>query len=89
MSYLLDPPGLDEDIAELWQDIRDAAVLALPGWAREMYGYADAAAADGRRGGPRSARPSACWTRSSSANPACSRPGSGSSLRMRASAGRK
>ena len=39
MSYLLDPPGLDEDIAELWQDIRDAAVLALPGWAREMYGY--------------------------------------------------
>ena len=39
MSYLLDPPGLDEDIAELWQDIRDAAVTALPRWAREMYGY--------------------------------------------------
>ena len=39
MGYLLDPPGLDEDIAELWQDIRDAAVVALPGWAREMYGY--------------------------------------------------
>jgi uncharacterized protein (DUF2236 family) len=39
MSYLLDPPGLDEDIAELWQDIRDAAVAALPGWARRMYGY--------------------------------------------------
>ena len=39
MGYLLDPPGLDEDIAELWQDIRDAAVAALPGWAREMYGY--------------------------------------------------
>ena len=39
MSYLLDPPGLDEDIAELWRDIRDAAVLALPGWARQMYGY--------------------------------------------------
>jgi uncharacterized protein (DUF2236 family) len=39
MSYLLDPPGLDEDIAELWQDIRDAAVAALPGWARDMYGY--------------------------------------------------
>jgi uncharacterized protein (DUF2236 family) len=39
MSYLLDPPGLDEDIAELWQDIRDAAVAALPGWARQMYGY--------------------------------------------------
>ena len=39
MGYLLDPPGLDEDIAELWQDIRDAAVTALPGWARDMYGY--------------------------------------------------
>ena len=36
-----------------------------------------AAAADGRRGGPRSARPSACSTRSSWPNPACSRPGSG------------
>jgi uncharacterized protein (DUF2236 family) len=41
MSYLLDPPGLDEDIAELWQDIRDAALLALPDWAIQMYGYAE------------------------------------------------
>jgi len=41
MSYLLDPPGLDEDIADLWQDIRDAAVLSLPAWARELYGYAE------------------------------------------------
>ena len=40
MNYLLDPPGLDEDIAEIWQDVRDGAVAALPGWAREMYGYA-------------------------------------------------
>jgi uncharacterized protein (DUF2236 family) len=39
MGYLLDPPGLDSDIAELWQDIRDAAVASLPEWAREMYGY--------------------------------------------------
>ncbi len=39
MSYLLDPPGLDEDIAELWQDIRDATVTALPGWARDLYDY--------------------------------------------------
>jgi uncharacterized protein (DUF2236 family) len=38
-GYLLDPPGLDEDIAELWQDIRDAVVIALPDWARDMYGY--------------------------------------------------
>jgi uncharacterized protein (DUF2236 family) len=39
MAYLLDPPGLDEEIAEIWQDVRYAAVVALPGWAREMYGY--------------------------------------------------
>jgi uncharacterized protein (DUF2236 family) len=39
MSYLLDPPGLDEDVAEIWQDVRDGAVSSLPEWAREMYGY--------------------------------------------------
>jgi uncharacterized protein (DUF2236 family) len=39
MAYLLDPPGLDDDIAGIWQDIRDGAVGALPAWAREMYGY--------------------------------------------------
>jgi uncharacterized protein (DUF2236 family) len=39
MSYLLNPPGLDPDIAELWQDIRDAAIISLPDWARDMYGY--------------------------------------------------
>ena len=39
MAYLLDPPGLDEDIAEIWQFIRNAAVAALPSWARGMYGY--------------------------------------------------
>jgi uncharacterized protein (DUF2236 family) len=39
MAYLLDPPGLPEEVAEIWQDIRDGAVAALPGWARDMYGY--------------------------------------------------
>ena len=39
MAYLLDPPGLDEDTAQIWQDIRDAAIAALPRWARQMYGY--------------------------------------------------
>jgi uncharacterized protein (DUF2236 family) len=39
MAYLLDPPGLDSDIAEIWQDVRDAAIATLPDWAREMYGY--------------------------------------------------
>ncbi|HWG63754.1 MAG TPA: oxygenase MpaB family protein [Streptosporangiaceae bacterium] len=39
MGYLLDPPGLDGDLAEFWRDVRDAAIAVLPGWAREMYGY--------------------------------------------------
>jgi hypothetical protein len=39
MAYLLDPPGLDEDMAEIWQDVRFAAIASLPSWARDMYGY--------------------------------------------------
>jgi uncharacterized protein (DUF2236 family) len=39
MAYLLDPPGLDEEIAEFWQDVRGAAIAVLPEWARQMYGY--------------------------------------------------
>jgi uncharacterized protein (DUF2236 family) len=38
-AFLLDPPGLDPDIAEIWGDIRDGVVAALPGWALQMYGY--------------------------------------------------
>jgi uncharacterized protein (DUF2236 family) len=39
MAFLLNPAGLDEDIAEIWQDIRDGAVGALPDWAAELYGF--------------------------------------------------
>jgi uncharacterized protein (DUF2236 family) len=39
MAYLLDPPGLDPDVAEIWADIRDGAVGSLPDWARELYEY--------------------------------------------------
>jgi uncharacterized protein (DUF2236 family) len=39
MAYLLDPLGLDEDVAEIWRDIRDGAIAALPDWACDMYGY--------------------------------------------------
>src|SRR6476646_9701556 len=38
-AFLLDPPGLDPDIAEIWQDIRDGATAAMPDWAVQMYGY--------------------------------------------------
>jgi uncharacterized protein (DUF2236 family) len=40
MDYLLNPPGMEEDIAEIWRDVRDAAVASLPAWARDMYEYA-------------------------------------------------
>jgi uncharacterized protein (DUF2236 family) len=39
MARLLDPPGLDQDTAEIWRDVRDAAIAALPRWARQLYGY--------------------------------------------------
>ncbi|MGI9004822.1 MAG: oxygenase MpaB family protein [Streptosporangiaceae bacterium] len=50
MAYLLDPPGLDEDIAEIWADIRAAAIGSLPDWAREMYGYQAEPMTEQRRG---------------------------------------
>ena len=49
MAYLLDPPGLDPDIAEIWADIRDGAVAALPDWALRMYGYRAEPLTPGRR----------------------------------------
>ena len=39
MAYLLDPPGLDEEVAEIWQDIREATLISLPDWARRLYGH--------------------------------------------------
>jgi uncharacterized protein (DUF2236 family) len=37
-AYLLDPVGLDPDIADISGDISNAAVRSLPAWAIEMYG---------------------------------------------------
>ena len=39
-AYLLDPPGLDEEVAQIWQDIREAVLICLPDWARQLYGFA-------------------------------------------------
>jgi len=39
IAYVLDPPGLDEDIAEIWQDVRDGVIASLPDWAVAMYGF--------------------------------------------------
>jgi uncharacterized protein (DUF2236 family) len=49
MAYLLDPPGLDEEVAGFWQDVRDAAIAVLPEWARQMYGYSAPPLSPGRR----------------------------------------
>jgi len=49
MAYLLDPPGLDPEVGEIWLDIREAAVISLPDWASDMYGYSAPALADARR----------------------------------------
>jgi len=49
MAYLLDPPGLDEEIAGFWQDVRDAAIAVLPEWARQMHGYGPPPLSLGRR----------------------------------------
>jgi len=49
MAYLLDPPGLDDEVAEIWQDIRDATLISLPDWARQLYGYTAADLTASRR----------------------------------------
>ena len=41
MGVVLDPPGLDAETRELWQELGQVAVGTLPPWAREMYGYSE------------------------------------------------
>ena len=53
MACLLDPPGLGEEVAVIWQDVRDAAVAALPRRARQMHGYSAPPLTPGRRTGIR------------------------------------
>ncbi len=48
-AYLLDPPGLDEEVAEIWQDIREAVLICLPDWARQAYGITAPELTGGRR----------------------------------------
>jgi uncharacterized protein (DUF2236 family) len=43
-AFLLDPPGLDEDLAALWNEIRDGVLTVLPDWAADRYGFARPAA---------------------------------------------
>ena len=40
IAIVLDPPDLDPELRDLWHDLGQVAVGTLPGWAREMYGFA-------------------------------------------------
>ena len=37
-SYLLDMPGFDEDMADIWRQVVAAAAASLPAWALDLYG---------------------------------------------------
>jgi uncharacterized protein (DUF2236 family) len=48
-AYLLNPAGLDEGVAELWAEVRDAVLGSLPGWASDLYGFGRTELSPGRR----------------------------------------
>ena len=39
MAYLLDPPGLDEDVAEIWKESAPPRSACSRGGRRQMSGY--------------------------------------------------
>ena len=39
IGIVLDPPGLSDDLRELWHELGQVAIGTLPGWARTMYGF--------------------------------------------------
>ena len=47
--YLLDPPGLDEGVAELWGEMKDAVLGSLPDWAEDLYGFPHKELSEARR----------------------------------------
>lgn len=49
MAGLLGPADLHEGTEKIWLDLRDAAIAALPRWARQMYGCAAPPLTPGRR----------------------------------------
>jgi uncharacterized protein (DUF2236 family) len=48
--YLLDPPGMDAAIADLWQELRDAVLAVLPAWALDRYEFTPPPALTTERG---------------------------------------
>ncbi|MBO0804786.1 MAG: DUF2236 domain-containing protein [Nocardiopsaceae bacterium] len=44
-----DPRGLDEGVAELWDEIRDGVLGSLPDWAEDLYGFPHRELSEARR----------------------------------------
>jgi uncharacterized protein (DUF2236 family) len=44
IGVVLDPPALAADLRDLWHDLGQVAIGTLPGWARDMYGFAEPSA---------------------------------------------
>ena len=38
-AYLVNPPDLDESVADLWGEIKDGVLGSLPDWAEDLYGW--------------------------------------------------
>lgn len=38
-AFLLDPPGMDPEVADLWGEIREGVLVSLPVWATDIYGF--------------------------------------------------
>jgi uncharacterized protein (DUF2236 family) len=45
-AYLIGMPDVEPELADVWEVLAAAAVASLPGWARGMYGFGDARAAN-------------------------------------------
>jgi uncharacterized protein (DUF2236 family) len=52
-AYLLGMPDVEPELADAWQVLAAAAVTALPGWARAMYGFGGGGPAPGSVPPPR------------------------------------
>ena len=45
-AYLIGMPDVEPELAGVWEVLAAAGVASLPGWARDMYGFGDAHAAN-------------------------------------------
>jgi uncharacterized protein (DUF2236 family) len=38
-AFLLNPPGMDAELADLWDDLKEGVLASLPDWATDIYGF--------------------------------------------------